>query len=283
MDYWKKLLEPAHKRELANKIQLQIRLSERRVCRLLELNRTTKRYRPVQKVENEAIKEHLAELAARWKRFGYRRLHILLEREGRVINHKRVYRLYKEAGLSLRRRKKKCPSEKRGRPQTAALAPNTRWSLDFVSDVTAHGQRFRVLTVIDETTRECLALEADTSLTGKRVVSVLNRIAFFRGLPKEILTDNGSEFTSVALTDWAYTKGVQQLFINPGKPVQNAYIESFNGKLRDECLNEHWFKHLTEARAILEDWRHDYNQFRPHSSLGNLTPVEYASTLVTIS
>ena len=137
--------------------------------------------------------------------------------------------------------------------------------------------------MIDETTRECLALEADTSLTGKRVVSVLNRIAFFRGLPKEILTDNGSEFTSVALTDWAYTKGVQQLFINPGKPVQNAYIESFNGKLRDECLNEHWFKHLTEARAILEDWRHDYNQFRPHSSLGNLTPVEYASTLVTIS
>jgi len=178
------------------------------VCRLLGLNRTTKRYQPILNTENEVIKQHLAELAARWKRFGYRRLHVLLGREGQVINHKRVYRLYKEAGLSLRRRKKKCPSEKRGRPQTADLAPNTRWSLDFVSDVTAHGQRFRVLTVIDETTRECLALEADTSLTGKRVVSVLNRIAFFRGLPKEILTDNGTEFTSVALTEWDIWAGV---------------------------------------------------------------------------
>jgi putative transposase len=232
---------------------------------------------------NEAILERLAELASRWKRFGYRRLHILLCREGKTVNHKRVYRLYKQAGLSLRKRKKKCPSEKRGRPETAVLVPNLRWSMDFVSDVTATGQRFRTLTVIDEATRECLALEVDTSLTGKRVISVLNRLSLFRGYPGEVLTDNGSEFTSNALSEWAYDKKVDHLFIDPGKPIQNAYIESFNGKFRDECLNEHWFKNLTEAREIIEQWRLEYNHARPHSSLGNLTPAEYAAKLNVIS
>lgn len=232
---------------------------------------------------NEAILERLAELATRWKRFGYRRLHILLCREGKTVNHKRVYRLYKQAGLSLRKRKKKCPSEKRGRPETAVLVPNSRWSMDFVSDVTATGQRFRTLTIIDEATRECLALEVDTSLTGKRVISVLNRISLFRGYPIEVLTDNGSEFTSNAFSEWTYDKKVNHLFIDPGKPIQNAYIESFNGKFRDECLNEHWFKNLTEAREIIEQWRLEYNHARPHSSLGNLTPAEYAAKLISVS
>lgn len=198
-------------------LKARFEISERRACRLTNLNHTSYRYQPIKKQENEAIK--LAELATRWRRFGYRWLHILLGREGIIINHKRVYRLYKEAGLSLRKRKKKCPSEKRGKPEIAISWPNSRWSLDFVSDVTASGHRFRVLTVIDETTRECLALEVDNSLSGKRVVSVLNRLAFFRGCPQELLTDNGSEFTSIAFSQWTYEKKVVHLFIEPGKPV----------------------------------------------------------------
>lgn len=248
------------------------------MCRLLSINRTFKRYAPVKKEENEVITKRLGELAVRWKRFGYKRLHILLRREGFVVNHKRTYRLYKEAGLALRKRKKKYPSEKRGRPETAAT-PNTRWSFDFVSDALANGRRIKILTVIDEVTRECLALEVDTSITGHRVASVLNRIAFFRGYPQEILTDNGPEFTSVALSEWAYDKKVNHLFIEPGKPTQNGYIESFNGKFRVECLEEHWFKNIFEARQLIESWREEYNMLRPHSSLGNLTPNEYAEKL----
>lgn len=248
------------------------------MCRLLQLDIKTKRYRSKKHESDEAIKQRLCELAIQWKRFGYRRLHVLLLREGIQINHKRVFRLYKEAGLAIKRRKKKCPTEKRGRPESVIVLPNIRWSMDFVSDSTASGQRFRVLTVIDEATRESLALEVDTSLTGRRVVATLNRIAFFRGLPKEILTDNGSEFTSNAFTEWTYEKKIQQLFIEPGKPVQNAYIESFNGKLRDECLNENWFRNLSEAREIIEIWRMNYNQSRPHSGIGYMTPSEYAKT-----
>lgn len=282
MDYRKKLTEPARKRSIAEAVQDKFKISERRACRLVGLNRKTKRYKAVNNAENEEIEKRLGELAARWKRFGYRRLHILLCREGYEVNHKRVYRLYKKAGLALRKRKKKCPSEKRGRPEIAAQKPNSRWSLDFVSDTTATGQRIRVLTVIDEVTRECLALEVDTSITGKRVASVLNRIAFFRGYPTEILTDNGPEFTSIAFGEWSYSKKVEHLFIDPGKPIQNAYIESFNGKFRDECLNEHWFKNLTEARDIIEHWRQEYNVARPHSALGYMTPTEYAEKLRNI-
>lgn len=208
---------------------------------------------------------------------------MLLVRDGYELNHKKVYRLYKEAGLSLRKRKKKCPSPKRGRPIAAALKPNSRWALDFVSDVTATGRRFRVLTVIDEVTRECLALEVDTSITGVRVAAVLTRISFFRGRPLEVLTDNGPEFTSDALNKWAYENNVEQLFIEPGKPMQNGYIESFNGKFREECLSEHWFGNLREAREITEDWRITYNKNRPHSSIGYRTPEEYAGLLSNAS
>lgn len=242
------------------------------------MNRTFKRYQSLKPQQDEAILKRLRELATRWKRFGYRRLHILLRREGYAINHKRTYRIYKEAGLALRKRKKKCPTEKRGRPD-AVIAPNTRWSLDFVSDAMANGRRIRILTVIDEATRECLALEVDTSISGQRVAAVLNRIAFFRGFPREILTDNGPEFTSMALSEWTYEKKITHLFIELGKPVQNAYIESFNGKFREECLSTHWFKSLYEARELIEAWRSEYNNFRPHSALGNLTPVEYAKIL----
>lgn len=274
----KKRIEPARKNEIAHEIEENLELSERHVCRLLKINRAFKRYQSIKPEQDEVILHRLDELATRWKRYGYKRLHVLLRREGFLINHKRTYHIYKDAGLALRKRKKKCPSEKRGKPNTV-MDPNSRWSFDFVSDVLANGRRVRILTVIDEATRECLALEVDTSITGKRVTAVLNRIAFFRGFPKEVLTDNGPEFTSVAMGEWSYEKGINHLFIEPGKPIQNAYIESFNGKFREECLNTHWFKNLYEARDLIETWRLEYNNIRPHSALGNLTPAEYAQNL----
>lgn len=243
------------------------------------ISQNSKRYQPVDKSEDKQITERLVALSARWKRFGYRRLHVMVQREGIKINHKRTYRLYKEAGLSLPKRSKKKKYEKRGMPQRANTEPNTRWAMDFVSDRTRNGSNIRVLTVIDEVTRECLALEVDSSLTGRRVTAVLNRIALFRGLPKEILTDNGSEFTSNIMNVWAYDHKVEHIFTDPGRPMQNGYIESFNGKLRAECLNQHWFRNIHEAKEIIENWRLEYNQVRPHSSLDNLTPVEYALKL----
>lgn len=203
----------------------------------------------------------------------------MLLREGLVLNHKKTYRLYRCAGLTLQKRSKKTKYEKRGMPARPVLIVNTRWSMDFVSDRTRTGRSLRVLTVIDEVTRECLALELDSSITGRKVATVLNRIALFRGYPKEILTDNGPEFISNAMNAWAYDHKVEHIFIDPGKPMQNGYIESFNGKLRIECLNQHWFRNLAEARELVDTWRTEYNQLRPHSSLGNLTPVEFAASL----
>lgn len=245
----------------------------------MELSRGSKRYVPVEKTEDALITEYLIALSARWKRFGYRRLHIMLEREDIHINHKRTYRLYKEAGLRIKKRSKKKRHEKRGMPDRTYLVPNSRWSMDFVSDRTRNGGNIRILTLIDEATRECLTLEVDSSITGRNVSSILNRVALFRGLPKEILTDNGSEFTGNALNAWAHDHGVEHVFTDPGCPTQNGYIESFNGKLRDECLNQNWFKNLYEAKEIIEQWRMEYNHLRPHSSLGNLTPEEYAAKL----
>lgn len=218
-------------------------------------------------------------LASRFKRYGYRRVHIMLKREGYQLNHKRVYRLYKEAGLTIKRKGKKRHYEKRGMPERISKEPNTRWSMDFVSDVTRSGTRFRIFTLIDEITRECLALEVDRSITGQRVTSFLNKAALFRGLPKEILTDNGSEFTSNAMNAWVYDHKLEHVFTDPGCPTQNGYIESFNGKLRDECLNQHMFQNLFEAREIIQSWKDEYNMERPHSSLKNMTPFEYAESL----
>ena len=203
----------------------------------------------------------------------------MLRREGFCFNHKKTYRLYKKAGLTLKNRNKKKKYEKRGMPERAVMEINARWSMDFVSDRTRSGSCIRILTVMDEATRECLALETDSSLTGKRVTTVLSRITLFRGLPKEILTDNGSEFTGNAMSAWSYDHKVEHIFTDPGKPMQNGYIESFNGKLRTECLNQNWFKNLSEAKDIIEDWRLEYNRVRPHSSLDNLTPEEYALKL----
>lgn len=218
----------------------------------------------------------MKQLAQQWPRFGYRRLHVLLRRSGLGINHKRVQRLYREEGLALRRRKRRKHTCTIRVPLTVAQRPNQRWSMDFVSDVLANGRRIRALTVVDDYTRECPAIEVDTSLNGVRVSRVLDRLAELRGLPESIRTDNGPEFAGKVLDAWAYRRGVKLDFIRPGKPTENGYIESFNGKLRDECLNENWFTTLPEAKLVIENWRNVYNDKRPHSSLGDLTPEEFA-------
>ncbi len=250
-------------------------MSERHACGLAQVCRATVRYEARQRDEAD-VRQRLRELAALRKRFGYRRLGVLLRREGMVVNHKRVYRLYREEGLSLRRRKRKrLTSEGRG-PGEPASGPDQVWSLDFVSDSTARSRRLKLLTVVDTFTRESLAIEVDTSISGERVARVLDRVITERGAqPDEIVLDNGPELTSRALDQWAYERGIRLRFIAPGKPVQNAFIESFNGRLRDECLNQHWFWNVADARQIVEAWRLDYNRVRPHSALGGLPPETY--------
>jgi putative transposase len=197
-----------------------------------------------------------------------------------IVNHKRIYRLYREEGLTVRRRRRKRVSREARLPLPAPVGPNELWSLDFMSDALAWGRRIRLLCVIDAFTRESLAIEVDTSLPAWRVAQVLDRLIVGRGqAPVEIVMDNGPELTSRALDQWAYERGVRLHFIDPGKPQQNAFIESFNGRFRDECLNEHWFLTLADAQRITEDWRVDYNRNRPHTSLGNLTPLEFARLL----
>jgi|TARA_B100000315_G_C14499469_1_gene551626 putative transposase len=250
-------------------------LSERRACRLISIYRSVARYSP-RKQDLSGLLGRLRDLAAERRRYGYRRLTILLQREGFPVNHKRVYRLYREEGLLVRRRRRKKTAGVERVMPTLPERKDQRWSMDFLLDGLADGRRLRVLTLVDNYSRECLAIEADTSIPGARVVQVLNQVSSLRRVPETIVVDNGPEFAGKALTVWAYDSGVGLHFIEPGKPVQNAYIESFNGKFRDECLNEHWFGSIPEAQAIMEAWRQDYNTFRPHSSLGNKTPQEAA-------
>jgi putative transposase len=225
---------------------------------------------------DEPVRARLKELAAQRMRFGYRRLGALLAREGRPVNHKRVYRLYCEEGLTMRIRQRRRIRWSGPAAQSAAERANQRWSMDFVSDCISTGRVIRMLTLVDDCTRECPAIEVDTSLGGLRVRRVLDRLATERGLPEAIILDNGPEFRSRALAAWSEEHGVRLEFIQPGKPVQNAYVESFNGRLRDECLNANWFTSLSDARRKIEAWRVDYNQQRPHSSLNYLAPEEFA-------
>lgn len=251
-------------------------MSERHACRLLGLGRSTHRYQSRKAERDRSLRVQLKELAAKRMRFGYRRLTELLMRAGINVNHKRVYRLYREEGLAMRIRQRR-RIRWNGLPVSpVATRPNERWSIDFVSDCVSTGQVIRLLTVVDDYTRECLAIEVDTSLGGLRVCRVLERISSERGLPEAIVLDNGPEFRSRVLTAWSEERGVRLEFIQPGKPVQNAYIESFNGRLRDECLNANWFLTLKDARQKIESWRRDYNEQRPHSSLNYLTPTEFA-------
>jgi putative transposase len=252
------------------------RRSERRACQLLGLSRSSCRYQPRRR-EEKALRERLRELAAERRRFGYRRLAVLLLREGWTVNWKRVYRVYRQEHLQVGRRPRKRGVSRQRLPLALPGGPNERWSMDFMMDSLATGRRFRTLNVVDDYTRECLRIEVDTSLGGERVARVLEQLRWQRGGPQVIVVDHGPEFTSQALDRWAYQRGVRLHFIDPGKPEQNAYVESFNGKFRDECLNEHWFADLKEAREKIEDWRQDYNQRRPHSALGYQTPEEFAA------
>lgn len=264
------------KRRLVSHVRERFGLSERRACRVLGFWRSTQRHHSPKREQDEALVVRLRDLAQQRPRFGYRRLHILLEREGRAVNHKRVYRLYRAEGLAVRRKvRKKLSAGERVRKPTVS-GPNQRWSMDFMSDQLASGQRFRVLNVVDDFTRENLVMHVGTSITGADVVRLLDTVLVERAPPAAIVTDNGPEFISKALDQWAHGRGVQQVFIRPGKPVENAYIESFNGRVRDECLDLHWFQTLAQARLVVAAWREDYNRVRPHSSLGGKSPHEFA-------
>jgi len=250
--------------------------SQRRACALVGLQPKTYRYAS-RRPDDAPIRRRLRELALERRRFGYRRLHILLRREGVVLNHKKLYRLYREERLMVRKRGGRKRALGTRAPMALPQGPNQRWSLDFVSDALACSRKFRVLAVVDDFSRECLALVVDNSLSGVRVARELDRIVERRGSPCMIVSDNGTELTSRAILGWQQDHRVEWHYIAPGKPTQNDFIESFNGRLRDECLNEHLFASLGEARRIVEAWRIDYNTRRPHSSLDGLTPTEFAA------
>ena len=249
-------------------------LSERQACSLVGMHRSTCRYRR-RREDPAQLVARMRELAAAKPRYGYRFLHTLLRREGHAVNRKRVYRLYKAAGLAVRRRTRRKLRASRPLPSVAVMRPNERWSMDFVHDYLADGRRLRTLNVVDAYTRECLAIEVDTSLPGTRVVRVLDRLVWLYGLPEALRVDNGPEFISTTLDRWAFQHGVAVHFIQPGKPVQNAHVESFNGRFRDECLAQAHFPTLERARVEIELWRQEYNGERPHSSLRYETPKAF--------
>lgn len=255
-------------------------LSRTRACGLMNLA-VSSYYYGAHPLRSEApLREALRRHAAVRRRWGYRRLTVLLRRDGFADNHKRIHRLYRAEGLQVPQRRRHKQRLARGTPRPLAPArPNERWSLDFVHDRLVNGRTLRLLTVVDDYTRECLWIEADTSLSGPRVTRVLDCLTELRGRPGSLLTDNGPEFAGLALERWTHDGQIQHRFITPGKPSENAYIESFNGKLRDECLNEHEFLHLSHARDLLEAFREDYNHCRPHSGLGGLTPAEFAGRI----
>ena len=240
----------------------------------MDLSRTAYGYQP-HREDDTVLRNRLRELAGQRKRFGSPRLHIMLKRENLVVNHKRTERIYKEEGLALRRKRRRKGAAGTRMVIPAPERPNQKWSMDFVTDSTVTGRRFRALTIVDDYSRECPAIEVDTSLGGARVISVLERLAETRGLPEIITVDNGPEFAGKVLDEWAYRKGVKLNFIRPGKPIENAFAESFNGRLRDECLNTNWFLSIKHAREIIESWRKDYNTVRPHGALGWLAPLQF--------
>ena len=253
-------------------------LSERRSLLVVGMSPSAFRYQPVAD-RNAALKERIIALAQRHRRYGAGMIYLKLRQAGEVVNHKRVDRLYAEAGLQVRRRKqKKIPVADR-HPLERPLAANQVWSMDFVFDRTAEGRVIKNLTIVDDATHEAVAIVPERAMGGQQLVRVLDQLATTRGLPKAIRTDNGKEFCSRAMLTWAYARSVQLFLIEPGKPNQNAYIESFNGRFRDECLNEHWFTSLHHAKIVIDTWRREYNQDRPKKSLGGLTPAAYAKTL----
>ena len=272
------MVKPAARREAATYLRQAFQMSERRACGVIGTDRASMRYRAI-RPDDGALRERLKALAQQRRRFGYRRLYVLLRREGELVNKKRVQRLYREERLSVRRRGGRKRAVGTRRPIEVPLAANQRWSLDFIHDQLTDGRRFRILAIVDDCTRECLALVADTSISGRRVARELDSLVRRRGQPRTIVSDNGTELTSNAILSWADSTGIGWHYIAPGKPQQNGFIESFNGRLRDELLNETLFRSLPHARAVLEAWRYDYNEARPHSKLGWMTPRDYARAI----
>ncbi|MGQ2933343.1 MAG: IS3-like element ISSpma3 family transposase [Sphingopyxis sp.] len=274
----KKMVTPAVQREAVAHLQACHGMSERRACRVTGADRKSMRYRS-QRGDDADVREKLRELAQQRRRFGYRRLHILLRREGVMINRKKTQRLYREEGLMVRRRRNRRRAIGARAPAPVLALPNQRWSLDFVHDQMASGRRFRVLNIVDDVTRECLRAVPDTSISGRRVVRELSDLIEERGRPGMIVSDNGTELTSNAVLAWCGEVGVEWHYIAPGKPMQNGYVESFNGRMRDELLNETLFLDLDHARTVIAAWAEDYNQARPHSALGYETPAAFAAEL----
>ncbi len=250
-------------------------VSLRRACGLMGLPRSSYYYQ-TRPTHDERLRKALRRLAFRHRRWGYETLTELLKREGFTDNHKRIYRVYREENLQVRSRRRKRVARWRGERLETPGSRNQVWAMDFVSDQLADGRRLRALPIIDIYTRECLAIEVDTSLTGERVARTLNQLQG-RGWPQKIVVDNGPEFRGRVLDRWAYQTGVKLHFIEPGKPMQNGFVEGFNSTFRDQCLNEHWFVSIAEARETIEQWRQTYNTIKPHSSLGRRTPAEFAA------
>ena len=254
-------------------------LNMTRACGLMKIGRSSYYYQ-VSPRDDSALRKALRTAAVIHRRWGYRFLMVVLRREGFTDNHKRIYRIYREEGLQVQQRKRKRTAKWRGDKPNAPEYINARWSMDFVHDSTARGQKIRMLNIMDDCTRRCLRIEVDTSLSGERVSRTLDQIIELHGKPQALLMDNGPEFTGKKLDEWAYRNNVKLHFIEPGKPNQNGFVESFNGTLRNECLNENWFANLGEAQQTIETWRRMYNEVRPHSSLKYLTPEEYADNMM---
>ena len=266
-------MELVERKEAVHWLWKHFLVSQRRICELIGVAESSQRY--VSRRNDEALREGLIAAAREKPKWGYRRLQVKLQAKGMHVNHKRVYRVYREAGLLIRRRRRK-RLVRAGFVRPMVMGANQEWALDFVHDAAESGRKFRVLSVIDVYTRECLALEVDTSFASRRVTRELEKIVAERGVPEAIRCDNGPEFTSRHFLAWCLEKKIELVHIEPGRPVQNAFVESFNGKLRDECLNASWFGNLFEARIKIGAWKEEYNEERPHSSLGNLTPREFA-------
>jgi len=272
------MVGPAAKREAVAHLRTALAMSERRACTIIAADRTMIRYRSRRPPDTE-LRTRLRDLANQRRRFGYRRLFILLRDQGEPSGINRIYRLYREEGLTVRKRRARRRAVGTRTPILVEAKINARWSLDFVHDQFALGRRFRILNIVDDVTRECLAAIPDTSISGKRVDRELTALIARRGKPRMVVSDNGTEFTSNAILGWAKNHGVEWHYIAPGKPMQNGYIESFNGRMRDELLNESLFLDLDQARQIIDAWVADYNTARPHSSLGYKTPAAYAHQL----
>lgn len=274
------MVRPAVKRAAVAHLRARMGLSERRACQIVGADRKMVRYRSVRPPET-ALRQRLRDLANERRRFGYRRLFVLLRREGEPSGINRIYRLYREEGLAVRKRRARRKAIGTRAPILVEAKPNARWSLDFVHDQLACGRRFRVLNVVDDVTRECLAAIPDTSISGRRVARELGRVMERRGKPGMIVSDNGTELTSNAILTFAAERDVEWHYIAPGKPMQNGFVESFNGRMRDELLNETMFRDMAHARSAIRAWAADYNEQRPHSALGYQTPKAFAEHLLT--